>query len=68
MMTVNFQVPDDVIAACDQTSEHSSRSTVADPEMNKRRIELFAQLTERRQRRPSATEADVQATRNDSRM
>lgn len=76
MATVNFSVPDDVKAAFDRTFEGKNKSAViaelmrravAEVEREQRRAELFRQLTERRRRRPAATDKAVSAARKSGR-
>lgn len=72
MATVNFSVPDDVKKAFDRAFKNTNKSAViadlmrravADVERQKRRVELFQQLTEGRRRRPSATDQQIRAAR-----
>ncbi len=76
MATVNFSVPDDVKAAFDRTFEGTNKSAViaelmrravAEVERGQRRAELFRQLTERRRRRPPATDKAANAARKSGR-
>jgi hypothetical protein len=72
MATVNFSVPDDVKKAFDHTFKNRNKSAViaelmrravAEAQRDKRRTELFRTLTERRQRRPAASNRAIRAAR-----
>jgi metal-responsive CopG/Arc/MetJ family transcriptional regulator len=72
MATVNFSVPDDVKKAFDRTFRDQNKSAViadlmrravADSERQKQRKELFRLLTERRGKRPAASNSDIRAAR-----
>jgi hypothetical protein len=72
MAIVNFSVPDDVKAAFDRTFKNQNKSAVvaglmqravAEAQLNKRRAQLFRELTTNRRHRPSATSARVRASR-----
>jgi hypothetical protein len=72
MATVNFSVPDDVKKAFDRTFRDQNKSAViadlmrravADSDRQKQREALFRSLTERRRKRPSASNDDIRAAR-----
>lgn len=72
MATVNFSVPDDVKKAFDRTFRDQNKSAViadlmrraiADVDRQKHREELFRLLTERRRKRPAASNNDIRAAR-----
>ena len=72
MATVNFSVPDEVKKAFDRAFKNKNKSAViadlmrravADADRQKQRAELFRKLTERRRKRPSATNEQVRAAR-----
>ena len=72
MATVNFSVPDDVIAEFDKTFGRQNKSAViadlmrkaiADAKLRKRRVDIFRTLTQRRSERPSLSDAQIQASR-----
>ncbi len=72
MATVNFSVPDDVKKAFDRTFKNQNKSAViaelmrqavAEAERKKRRKDIFATLTELRQQRPTATDAQLRQAR-----
>lgn len=72
MATVNFSVPDDVKSAFDRAFKNQNKSAViadlmrqavADVNLQKRRMELFRMLTERRASRPPARNSDIRAAR-----
>lgn len=76
MATVNFSVPDDVKEAFDRTFEGRNKSAVvaelmrravAEAERERRRIELFRRLTERRRQRPAAGSKTVREARRSGR-
>ena len=68
MATVNFSVPDSVKKAFDRAFKNQNKSAViaelmrqavAEAERQKRRKDIFTALTELRQRRPTATDAQI---------
>lgn len=72
MATVNFSVPDEVKKAFDRTFKGKNKSAViadlmrravTEAEREKRRAEIFRSLTDRRQRRPRATNKEIRAAR-----
>lgn len=72
MATVNFSVPDDVKKAFDRTFRDQNKSAViadlmrravADSNRQKQREELFRLLTERRRKRPGASDSDIRTAR-----
>jgi metal-responsive CopG/Arc/MetJ family transcriptional regulator len=72
MATVNFSVPDDVKEAFDKTFGGQNKSAiiadlmrraVRDHHLQKRRENLFRQLTAARSRRPTLTAAELQKAR-----
>lgn len=76
MATVNFSVPDDVKEAFDRTFEGRNKSAVvtdlmrravAEAERDRRRLELFRRLTERRRQRPAAGSKAVRKARGSGR-
>jgi hypothetical protein len=76
MATVNFSVPDDVKKAFDRTFKNRNKSAViaelmrqavAEAHRDKRRAELFRMLTERRDRRPAASNREIRAVRTAAR-
>lgn len=76
MPTVNFSVPEDVKKAFDETFKHRNKSAliaelmrraVAEAHRDERRAELFRMLTERRKRRPPASNAEIRAARKAAR-
>ncbi len=77
MATVNFSVPDDVKKAFDRAFKNKNKSAViaelmrhavAEAERKKRRKDIFATLTELRQQRPTATDAQIRRARVSSRQ
>ena len=76
MATVNFSVPDDVKAAFDKTFGGQNKSAilaelmrraVREWQQQKRREQLFRQLSRARSRRPSVTSEEVRAGRANGR-
>ena len=72
MATVNFSVPDDVKETIDKTFGDQNKSAiiadlmrraVRDHQLQKRRENLFRQLTVARSRRPTLTTAELQKAR-----
>jgi metal-responsive CopG/Arc/MetJ family transcriptional regulator len=72
MATVNFSVPDDVKKAFDRTFRDQNKSAViadlmrraiADSDRQKQREELFRLLTDRRRKRPAASNSVIRAAR-----
>lgn len=76
MSTVNFSVPEDVKEAFNRTFEgHNKSAIIADfmrkavveAEQQKSRKEIFRILTERRSERPSVTDEEMRAAREEGR-
>ena len=76
MATVNFSVPDDVKRAFDRTFRKGNKSAViadlmrravAEAQRERRRIELFEALTDRRQLRPEVSNREMRRMRVASR-
>jgi metal-responsive CopG/Arc/MetJ family transcriptional regulator len=76
MSTVNFSVPEDVKESFNRTFEGHNKSAiiadlmrkaVAEAEAQARRKEIFRILTERRSERPSVTEEEIRAAREEGR-
>ena len=76
MATVNFSVPDDVKKAFDRTFANGNKSAViaelmrravAEAERDQRRLEIFHALTERRGKRPPATNRAIRQARSKGR-
>jgi hypothetical protein len=74
--TVNFSVPDDVKRAFDRTFGKGNKSAViaelmrravAEAQRERRRLELFDALTERRRLRPDVSAGRARRTRTASR-
>lgn len=72
MATVNFSVPDEVKEAFDRTFKGKNKSAViadlmrravSEAEREKRRAQIFESLTDRRRRRPDATNKEIRAAR-----
>lgn len=72
MATVNFSVPDNVKKAFDHAFRDKNKSAVVaelmrravlEADRQKQREALFRQLTQKRQRRPPATNAAIRAAR-----
>lgn len=72
MAIVNFSVPDEVKKAFDRAFKNKNKSAViadlmrravADAERQKRRQEIFRQLTDGRRDRPPATAGAIRAAR-----
>lgn len=72
MATVNFSVPDEVKEAFDRTFKGKNKSAViadlmrravSEAEREKRRAQIFKSLTDRRRRRPDATNKEIRAAR-----
>lgn len=72
MATVNFSVPDEVKEAFDRTFKGKNKSAViadlmrravTEAEREKRRVQIFQSLTDRRRRRPDATNKEIRAAR-----
>lgn len=77
MATVNFSVPDDVKRAFDKAFKGSNKSAIIADLMRKavdererqaRRLALFQQLTEKRGKRPPATNGQIRALRREGRQ
>jgi metal-responsive CopG/Arc/MetJ family transcriptional regulator len=73
MATVNFSVPEDVKEAFDKTFKNKNKSAViadlmrravVEAHREKRRAELFRTLTDRRKRRPAASDREIGGARD----
>jgi hypothetical protein len=76
MATVNFSVPDDVKAAFNRTFAKQNKSAiiaelmgkaVEEAKRQKQREEAFRILTARRNKRPSVTDEEIRAAREEGR-
>lgn len=75
MATVNFSVPDEVREAFNRTFARQNKSAiiaelmrraVAEAKQQKRRAEAFRMLTARRSKRPTVTDEEIRAAREES--
>lgn len=76
MATVNFSVPDEVREAFNRTFARQNKSAiiaelmrkaVEEAKQQKRREEAFRMLTARRSKRPTVTDEEIRAARQESR-
>ncbi len=76
MATVNFSVPDEVREAFNRTFARQNKSAiiaelmrkaVEEAKQQKRREEAFRILTARRSKRPTVTDEEIRAAREESR-
>lgn len=76
MATVNFSVPDEGRAAFNRTFARQNKSAiiaelmrkvVEEAKQQKRREEAFRMLTVRRSKRPTVTDEEIRAAREESR-
>jgi len=76
MATVNFSVPDEVKDAFNRTFARQNKSAiiaelmrkaVEEAKQQKRREEAFRMLTARRTKRPTATDDEIRAVREEGR-
>ena len=76
MATVNFSVPDEVREAFNRTFAKQNKSAiiaelmrkaVEEAKQQKRREEAFRMLTARRSKRPTVTDEEIRAVREESR-
>jgi metal-responsive CopG/Arc/MetJ family transcriptional regulator len=76
MATVNFSVPDEVREAFNRTFARQNKSAiiaelmrkaVEEAKQQKRREEAFRMLTARRSKRPTVTDEEIRAAREESR-
>lgn len=75
MATVNFSVPDEVREAFNRTFARQNKSAiiaelmrraVVEAKQQKRRAEAFRMLTARRNKRPTVTDEEIRAAREES--
>jgi metal-responsive CopG/Arc/MetJ family transcriptional regulator len=76
MATVNFSVPDEVREAFNRTFARQNKSAiiaelmrkaVEEAKQQKRREEAFRMLTARRSKRPTVTDEEIRAAREENR-